>query len=181
MNGIDKRAAAKVSMTEFSLCDDFRTPSAVFNALSLKFGPFNLDVAASDINHLCQNYFTFNNENDNGLIHNWRGVVWCNPPYDNIKEWVQKTIKEVKEGLTQSNCERVLMLIPFYSDISYFHDLILPNINHLVLIRGRVNFEGPFSTAGGASRNPSAAFVFDKQKLPLKVHSMDNKGRWLNE
>jgi len=59
--------------------DDWETPQWLYDKLNEKYH-FNLDVAASENNHKCANYFT---EKDNALIQDWYGfgAVFCNPPY----------------------------------------------------------------------------------------------------
>lgn len=53
---------------------------------------FTLDAAASDDNHLCDRYFTLE---DDGLTQSWHGErVWCNPPYSDIPAWVSKARTE---------------------------------------------------------------------------------------
>lgn len=48
---------------------------------------WDLDVAACDEAHLAPRYFT---AADDGLVQRWDGVVWCNPPYEDLEPWVRK-------------------------------------------------------------------------------------------
>lgn len=64
---------------------------------------YDLDVAASDQLHVCDQYMT---KEDDGLASTWYGHVWCNPPYDNIGAWVTKAWEQYK------NCSSISMLIP---------------------------------------------------------------------
>lgn len=85
--------------------DDRRTPLALFEALDAEFGPFTVDVAASEDNALCDRFF---DRERSGLAHSWRGeIVWCNPPYSSIEPWVRKAREEVANG-----CRRVVFLLP---------------------------------------------------------------------
>ncbi len=54
-------------------------------------GPYSLDVAASAENHVCGAYYT---RESNGLVRPWVGNVWCNPPFDQIPEFVAKAWRE---------------------------------------------------------------------------------------
>ena len=64
------------------LTEDYGTPPEVFDPLNEEFG-FTLDVAASDRFHLCEKYFTIE---EDGLEQSWEGhTCWCNPPY-NVKD-----------------------------------------------------------------------------------------------
>lgn len=66
----------------------WRTPDYLFNWLNDQFGPFTLDVAAGDKNHLCDRYFT---EEMNALkqVVNFGEKCFLNPPFNNIKPFVE--------------------------------------------------------------------------------------------
>jgi len=66
--------------------DDRWTPDDLYARLDARFG-FTLDAAASDVNHKCARYYTYET---NGLAQPWEGIVWCNPPYSDIRSWVSK-------------------------------------------------------------------------------------------
>lgn len=66
------------------LTEDYGTPPEVFDPLNEEFG-FTLDVAASDLFHVCERYFTIE---QNGLEQSWEGhTCWCNPPYNHKDLW----------------------------------------------------------------------------------------------
>ena len=87
--------------------DNWRTPPQVFNNLNREFN-FLADMAASDNNHLHENYFT---EEDNSLSLNWafeflgenrtasNKYVYTNPPYSNPLPWIKKAVEAQREGL----------------------------------------------------------------------------------
>ena len=86
--------------------DDRHTPRALFDALQDEHR-FTLDAAASANNALCPRFFDLAS---NGLAQSWaREVVWCNPPYSNLKDWVEKAIRETREP---GGARRVVMLLP---------------------------------------------------------------------
>ena len=83
--------------------DLWRTPKEVFHYFNEQYG-FVCDVAASDHNHLCDEYLT---EEINALTLDWGAsinsckygdYVWCNPPYSKPLPWVQKCIDESIES-----------------------------------------------------------------------------------
>lgn len=55
----------------------WETPQDFFDHVNYLFN-FTLDACASADNHKVSAYFS---EEDDALIQNWHGVVWCNPPY----------------------------------------------------------------------------------------------------
>lgn len=55
-----------------SKTDEWSTPQSFFDKLNAEFN-FNLDPAATDINHKCSRYFT---AKEDGLTQNWGGVEY---------------------------------------------------------------------------------------------------------
>ncbi len=127
---------------------DWYTPDWLFRELSDLYGPFTLDAAALPSNAKCVEYFT---PEQDGKRQPWRGVVWCNPPYSNLIEWIRKAHEEVEVG----RAERVLLLLPAQTSTDWFHDYALP-FAHLHWIRRKVRFGGRRDRA----LMPSVAVVF---------------------
>lgn len=93
--------------------DDRETPSNIYNPLNAEFG-FTIDVAASRGNAKCKRYYArapwtevdalqvslfareYVGDPDalgyNGLEQPWGAaeVVWCNPPFSDLKAWIAK-------------------------------------------------------------------------------------------
>lgn len=144
---------------------DFRTPRSLFTTFDDRF-MFDLDVAANDENALCPSYFT---EETNGLKQPWNASsVWCNPPYSNPKAWISKALAELEAG----HCNVVVMLLNVDSSTTYFHDMIMPCVTELHLIRGRVDFGGPHVQEGTKNPKPSMICVF--------THDIEPAQQWLN-
>ena len=124
--------------------DLWSTPQGFFDVLNKEF-KFDLDVCATHENAKCAEYFM---ESDDGLAQEWRGVVWCNPPYGRaIGKWIEKADISASAGST------VVCLVPARTDTRWWHEYV---INHEVrFIKGRLKF-------GGAKNNapfPSAVVV----------------------
>ena len=84
--------------------DDRGTHPEYFDPWNERFGPFTLDVAAAAHNTKCERYFT---RADDGLTQSWAGeMVWCNPPYSNLYDWLAKAWAEF-EGT-----RGIVMLLP---------------------------------------------------------------------
>lgn len=142
---------------------DHRTPGFVFDYANERWGPFDLDVAASDENALCEDYFTIE---DNGLMHIWTGTVWMNHPYNNSENWIMKAIASVRYG----HAERVVVLAPARTSTKWFAQAF-KHCSEMVFIRGRLNFEGPNQIANSASPFGSVFVVFDgDDRFELKSH-----------
>lgn len=125
-----------------SIVDDRATTPEVFGPLHERFG-FTLDVAATPDNTKCPRFFT---EEDDGLAQSWAGErVWCNPPYSNIRPWVEKAMNE-------GAAELVVMLLPANrTEQGWWQDLIEPYRDRreglrVEFIRGRLRFINPGDT-----------------------------------
>jgi phage N-6-adenine-methyltransferase len=120
--------------------DDRRTPRELFDPLNEEFG-FTLDVAASYENALTNAYY---NLEDDALTQPWAGVVWCNPPYSDLRPWVLKAWLEWGRGDT----EAIVMLLPANrTEQGWWQDLVEPHRREGRLetrfLRGRLRFDTP--------------------------------------
>jgi phage N-6-adenine-methyltransferase len=177
----EHKSWSKTRTTEHSDKNDMRTPKIVFDAVNERFGPFTLDAAASKENTLVD---TFYDEKTNALEQKWTGRVWCNPPYSResagIKPFVEKAWDAVRSGAAEVV---VLLIRPLSCDTRYWHKTIFPHASHLVFIRGRLDFTGPYHVANGTSRWPSILVIFSQMwsGSGKQVLCMDNRGNWLTE
>ena len=126
----------------------WETPKAFFDQLNRLFG-FTLDACASSENAKVGNYYTVE---QNALIQEWQGVVWCNPPYGREQvKFIQKAYDEsVKHGST------VVCLIPARPDTKVWQDLIFAKADQVCFIKGRLKF----GNSKDAAPFPSALIVF---------------------
>lgn len=91
------------------------TPWPFFRELNAEFR-FTLDVCATAESAKCERYFT---KADDGLQKRWFGEnVWCNPPFDNIGDWVRKA--------WIADAELVVMLVPAWTDRAWWQGLVEP-------------------------------------------------------
>lgn len=130
---------------------DFWTPNQFFLGVNQRYGPFTLDVAASAMNAKCGNYFS---KDDNGLIKDWYGKVWCNPPYNNIGPWVSKAIREIKKF----HVGQVCMLLPEGCSTKWFQ-LVYENADTIEFVHGRLNFGGPHALNDGKAASPNGSIL----------------------
>ena len=72
---------------------------------------FTIDAAAAPHNARLKRYWTIE---DDALKQSWAGErVWCNPPYSDIRAWVQKAWDVWDYGLTDRHgAELIVMLLP---------------------------------------------------------------------
>ena len=127
--------------------DEWYTPQVVFDRLDKEFH-FTLDPCATDQNHKCPTYFT---KEQDGLQQSWAGhSVFVNPPYSDIKTWVEKSYLSSLKPNTL-----VVMLVPARTDTKYFHKYIT-KAKEVRFIEGRLKFGG----ASNSAPFPSMIVIF---------------------
>ena len=99
-----------------------------------------------------------------GLTKPWHGRVFCNPPHaralgDLVGPWMHKALGELKAG----RCEVVVMLVPAKTDLSWWHDVVMPAAHEVRFIRGRLAFERRTAAPNKATFG-SAVVVLRKTK-----------------
>jgi phage N-6-adenine-methyltransferase len=128
-----------------SLTDQWATPQEFFERLNAEF-KFELDVCALPENAKCPRYFT---PQQNGLLQEWRGVCWMNPPYGRtIGQWMQKAYESSLQGAT------VVCLVPARTDTEWWHNFAMKG--EIRFVRGRICF----GSATSSAPFPSAIVIF---------------------
>ena len=146
--------------------DEWATPQALFEQLDAEFG-FTLDVCASPYNAKCKRYFT---AADDGLSRSWSGeVVFMNPPYSTVSEWMGKALYESEHGAT------VVCLVPSRTDVGWFWDYA--KSGEIRLIQGRLHFTDDEGNTGPAPF-PSVVVVFGPDCAPGLVWSDLNRSQY---
>jgi len=138
------------SNTAESIRDLWRTPLPLFQHLNDEFD-FDVDVAASDRNHLCKKYLT---EKEDALKCSWGLNNWLNPPYSNIGPWVDKAIYEHNLGST------TVMLVPSDTSVKWFKRAF-DSCNEVRFISGRLSFvNAETGKSVGGNNKGSVLFVW---------------------
>lgn len=143
--------------------DDRGTDQEFFDKVSKRFGRFTLDVAAAPHNAKCDNFYTIE---DDGLSQPWGSPdsvfgqrVWCNPPYSDIRSWVEKAHREWAAG----HCDVIVMLLPANRvEQKWWQELVEPyrdgrNGHRFMMVEflpGRMRFDRPGWTPGPKGDRP---------------------------
>jgi phage N-6-adenine-methyltransferase len=129
------------------------TPQKFFDAISVLYGPFDIDVCADASNAKCHVYF---DKSADGLAQTWTGKCWMNPPYGrDIGKWMKKA--------SESDAT-VVCLVPARTDTKWWHDYAMKG--EITFIRGRLKF----GDAKNSAPFPSAVVVFrPRQKEALNA------------
>jgi phage N-6-adenine-methyltransferase len=127
--------------------DDRETTPEFFAELDKEFH-FTLDVAASAANAKCERFYTVE---DNGLEQEWTGSVWCNPPYSDLKSWVNEAWDQWEgKGYDLTS---IVMLVPGNrTEQGWWQDYVEPardsgGVLTTRFIRGRLRFLHPGENA----------------------------------
>ena len=103
---------------------------------------------------------------DDGLLQEWKGSVWCNPPYGKeTQAWLNKFI-------THGNG---IALVFARTDTKWFHDAI-PKADAVLFTKGRVQFvDGVGATNKSGSTSGSVLLAFGKEN----VEALKNIDGWI--
>lgn len=141
-----------------NLKDEWLTPPDLLK----KLGPFDLDPCAPIKSPwpIAKNHFTYL---DNGLMKDWCGRVFCNPPYGkHLESWLNKCALH----------KNVTLLIFARTDTNAFFNYLWPFANSILFIKGRLKFYNvdgtPAKTQAGA---PSILVSFDKTNTEYLIKS----------
>lgn len=141
----------------------WRTPRPVYLAMDEEFH-FIADVAASAHNALHPVYITEEMDALDGWHHLGPGIVWCNPPYDDLLIWVEIAADCCARG---TGC---VMLVP--ADISTeWWRVALDSVSEVRMItRGRLSFLHPVrDEPAGGGKSGSAFLIWDPNNFPNEV------------
>ena len=92
-----------------------------------------------------------------GLISDWCAYNWCNPPFQQSKQWIKKAFDEQQKGNT------TIMLIPVRTETKYWHDYILfnPNVEIKWLRKGYCFIDPDTRQKCGVYKNALALVKFN--------------------
>ena len=137
-----------------------------FTSLSI-----GLDVCCSTLTAKASNWLSIDDDDD-GLTRSWCGVNWCNPPYSDIKPWVEKASDESKLGST------TLMLIPDKAEVGYT-SLARQHADTVIHMPFRLNFLRPdgteFLDKNGKKQGPKfpvCVYIFTPQGLRMPIRDI---------
>jgi len=100
---------------------NWKTPDQVYADLDSEFN-FTSDPCPSDPDF-------------DGLLCEWGTCNFVNPPYSQIKIWLQKALVEHRKG------KIVVALLPARTGTDWFHGCVLPHATEIRFIRGRLQFD----------------------------------------
>lgn len=144
----------------------WETSQELFDDLNRVF-EFELDVCADNKSAKCEYYYS---EEENGLIQDWKGICWMNPPYSRHQhKWVKKGIEEVDNG----NCKQLVVLIPARVETVAWQDYIFKRAVAICFVRGRLKF----NNCEAGAPFPSAICVFGEKITEEQKNVLEKYGK----
>lgn len=129
--------------------DDRATDPQLFAQFHDRFD-FTVDAAAAEHNARLPRYWTRAND---GLVQSWAGErVWCNPPYSDIRPWVEKAWR--------LEADLVVMILPANrTEQGWWQDLVEPYRDgrgplSVEFLPGRIRFIRPGQHTIGPNERP---------------------------
>jgi hypothetical protein len=133
--------------------DEWWTPLEIVRAL----GEFDLDPCGNKTHHTAKKILDIT---DNGMLHEWSGLVWLNPPYSDVGRWMER--------LSTHNYGTALI---FARTETKWFQKIIGNAESLFFPNTRLKF---LKNGGAPKGNAGASSVFisyghkpDWNKLPF--------------
>jgi len=144
--------------------DEWLTPPEIIKAL----GEFDLDPC-SPIERpwdTAKNHF---NINDNGLMQNWHGRVWCNPPYGKYTEdWLEKSAMHGNS----------ICLTFARTETKMFFRCVWDKADAVLFIKGRLKFYHVNGKQGDSAGAPSILIAYGKNNVET-LRNCKIKGKFI--
>lgn len=118
---------------------DFYTHPDITAAARLAMGGIDLDPASCVAANTGVQARYFYGAKENGLMKEWHGNVWLNPPFGEWADWAPKAIHEIAVGHTKQLCA----LASSRSTTALSIQPIVQKADAVWLARGRYGFWGP--------------------------------------
>lgn len=152
----------KIRGTQGTGENEWFTPVDYIKLAREVLGPIDLDPAthAQAQNVIrAEQFFT---KADDGLAHEWHGVVWLNPPYAQplIAQFVSKMCAERKAGRVVA----AIMLTHNYTDTAWFHEAA-SIADAICFTRGRVKFYEPDGDVAAPTQGQAFFYFGDDARL----------------
>ena len=144
-------------MTKTTGNTEWFTPARYIEAARDVLGGIDLDPASCEQAQETVQAATWYSQEQDGLIQDWRGRVFCNPPYARgvIDNFVRKLAYHVEREDVHAYC----ILVNSACDTEWFHRLL--DLSDMVCFtRGRIAFISPTDKTGKKKPPLGQAFFY---------------------
>lgn len=139
--------------------NEWYTPPQYLEAARHVLGGIDVDPATSVQAQETVGAALFYTAATNGLLHEWNGSVWMNPPYSQpfIHLFIEKLAIEVREGRTTA----AIALTHNYTDTEWFH-IAARACQAICFTRGRIKFVSPEGEEAAPTQGQAFFYFGDK-------------------
>jgi len=159
MNGMGSHQSAKM------LNDEWLTPQFIIDQL----GPFDLDPCAPIVRpwDTAKKHYTVE---DNGLLQEWEGLVWCNPPYG-----VQTTTWLSRMAMHNNG----IALVFARTETSMFFRNVWPLAESILFIEGRLYFHYVDGTQAKANAGAPSVLIAYGEEADARLLRSAIRGKYI--
>ena len=111
------KVAKNVHVSNNSGENSWYTPSKIINSAIKVMGEIDLDPASSELANKTIKAKKYYTKKDNGLIKEWYGKVWLNPPYS------QPDIDDFSNAVLEKDYEEIMILVNNATETKWFQRL----------------------------------------------------------
>jgi phage N-6-adenine-methyltransferase len=139
--------------------NEWYTPVQYIDAARHVLGGIDVDPASSELAQEVVGAAKFYTVADNGLLHDWNGSVWMNPPYSqpHIQLFIEKLVTEVRAERTTA----AIALTHNYTDTEWFH-IAARACTAICFTRGRIKFVNPEGEEAAPTQGQAFFYFGDK-------------------
>jgi hypothetical protein len=137
-----------------STTDIWLTPPYILEAL----GPFDLDPCSPE-NRPWDTAKTHYTMKDDGLIQNWSGRVWCNPPYGpKMSPFLEKLAAHPEGGIA---------LVFVRTETRAFFEHVWDKATAMFFFKGIIKFHKPDGAIAGPANSPSVLIAYGEAEAEV--------------
>jgi len=146
------------SLTPARERDEYQTPDWLFNWAEARWGPYQVDLAATPENTKKELYIPRGMNSLAQPWHEWGTYGWLNPPYSNLTPWIRKAVLEAMEHNFHTT-----MLLPAPAGAEWTQEL--NSATELIFIVGRISFIRPNGVVAKGNTGGSVFAIFNPGRL----------------
>lgn len=135
-----KEEKSKPHVVNNSGNNEWYTPSEYIESARAVMGSIDLDPASNELANQTVKATRFYDIETNGLLHDWNGNIWMNPPYssDLIERFADKLVEQIRAD----NVLSAIVLVNNATETRWFGKLA-SFANAVVFPQGRIRYDSP--------------------------------------